>query len=369
MERVLVLWVITLIWLSGCTEEAKSPWHIQTVDSTGDVGEYTSLAVDSSGYPHISYYDDSNAHLKYATWNGSCWDIQVVDNTGRVGHVGQYTVGDTSLALDNSGAPHISYMAHIRQTSYELRYAVRRGSSWDVETVGDTGGLFPSLALDNGDYPHIAYYDSNYDLKYAAWNGSCWDIQTVDSAGRLGSVPSLVLDSSGYPHISYWHHTYSTLKYAVWNGSSWDVQALDNAFSGHSPGWNPSLALDSNGSAHISYPDWTNDNLSYLVWTGSLWHFQTVDSVGDVGYFPSLALDSSGYPHISYLGRDYSDGDDLKEYLKYAVWNGSSWDIETVDSTGHVGRHTSLALDSSGYFHISYYDATNKDLKYATDRP
>ncbi len=42
-----------------------------------------------------------------------------------------------------------------------------------------------------------------------------------------------------------------------------------------------------------------------------------------------------------------------------------TWNIETVDSTGHVGSFSSLALDSSGNPHISYYSYTNADLKYA----
>ena len=69
---------------------------------------------------------------------------------------------------------------------------------------------------------------------------------------------------------------------------------------------------------------------------------------GDVGKWDtSLALDGAGNPAISYYDRTNED-------LKYAKWNGTSWDIETVDSAGNVGYDTSLALDGAGNPAISY---------------
>jgi hypothetical protein len=110
--RVVVI-VILLMTIPVCTiAEAQNPgnqaalkWSIQTVDSTG--GLDTSLVLDASGNPHISYIADNI--LKYAVWTGSSWNIQTVDSTG----------ADNSLVLDDSGNAHISYRGNEG-----LKYAV-----------------------------------------------------------------------------------------------------------------------------------------------------------------------------------------------------------------------------------------------------
>jgi hypothetical protein len=93
---------------------------------------------------------------------------------------------------------------------------------------------------------------------------------------------------------------------------------------------------------------------------GTTWIIETVDSTGNTGLYCSLALDSNDNPHISYY-------DLTTEDLKYIRSINGVWSTPvTVDSAGDVGRYCSLALDSAGNPHISYYDATNGDLKYVT---
>jgi hypothetical protein len=324
----------------------QSVWNIETVDSDGNVGGYTSLALDSGDNPHISYVDWTNDYLKYARWTGSTWSVKTVDS-GVWGF-------DTSLALDSSGNPHISYFGD------GLQYARWNGTGWSIETVASDGGSYTSIALDSRDRPHISYFDGiNSDLKYAWRTGAGWNIETVDdSFSYVGTHNSIALDSGDNPHISYCDFTITNdydLKYAWrtyfgwWSGES--VESVGHV------GEHTSLALDSGDNPHISYYDWPYADLKYARWTGTTWSIEWVD-LDSVGHHTSLALDSGDCPHISYYDMGNRD-------LKYARWNGTGWSIEIVDSDGHVGEHTSLALDSGDNPHISYYDNTNGDLKYA----
>ncbi|MCX6012470.1 MAG: Ig-like domain-containing protein, partial [Chloroflexi bacterium] len=190
----------------------KAQLNIQTVDSAGIVGEYTSLAFNSSGNPAISYFDNTNKDLKSTRCNGSTWVLQTVDSTGNTGYY-------TSLAFDNSGNPAISY---LDLTNGNLKFAGWNGSSWVLQTVDSAGnvGWNTSLAFDGSGNPTISYYDyTNTNLKFAGWNGSSWVLQTVDSAGDVGQYTSLAYDSNGNPAISYWDNTNDNLKFAGLNGS------------------------------------------------------------------------------------------------------------------------------------------------------
>ncbi len=334
-------------------------WQIQTVDDIYDdwVGRWTSLALDSLDRPRISYtygwgsWPVFYSYLKYAQWTGSSWQFQVVADTGSVGW-------GTSLALDSNDSPHISYNYYYYRSPTDqlsfLRYAKWTGNNWQISTVS-TYDSHLSLALDNGNIPHIAHNEYG-KLSYSSWTGSEWQTQDVDFGGDgIGKENSLTLDRNGNPHISYWDETNGDLKYARWTGGVWQVQTVD--WTGN-VGRYTSLALDSNNNPHISYYDVTNGDLKYARWAGSIWQIQTVDAVGDVGQYTSLELDGNGNPHISYY--DGTNGD-----LKYARWTGSSWEVNTVDSTGNVGQYTSLELDRNSNPHISYYDVTNRALKYA----
>lgn len=262
-----------------------------------------------------------------------------------------------SLALDDLDHPHIAYFigrppGGIPPPS-TIRYAFWNGADWEITMVDQShrtqfAGETCSLELDDSGRPHICYLgdeSSRYCLKYALWTGTYWDIQVVDNeSGWVGEFCSLELDSLGYPHISYYDKYYDCLKYASWDGEAWDIEVVLYGF-----GWCTSLQLDS-----LDYPCIAHygegHNLDYVRWNGTGWDFHNVDNFGgNVGSIDiSLALDSQCYPHITYYM--------FNNTLRYAKWDGSDWIITTVVGN-YGGAYSWLVLDSQDYPHIVYYQA------------
>ncbi len=373
-RRGTIVAALSLLLLAVGTARAELAWDIRTVDGGGNggadvVGQYTSLALNSAGYGCISYYDATNGDLRYVQWDGASWQGlgaggRTVDATN---NVGQYT----SLALDAAGAPHVSYYA---VTGGNLKYAAWSGAAWAAVTV-DTGGSkdvgsYSSLALDADGRPHISYVEehstSQHYVDYASYSGSSWtDGTRVDPVHNyVAGYTSLALDAGGDPRVAYHIADSGDLVYTAYDGG-WPASPTTVASAGD-VGQYASLVLDASGYAHVSYYDATNGDLNYVYYDGSGWRdlggSPAVDSTDDVGLYTSLALDANGYLSISYYDQTNND-------LKYACWDGAAWHTTSVDTAGDVGLFTSLALDADGVPHISYYDAANGDLKIRRRHP
>ena len=96
-----------------------SKWYYETVDSSSNVG-HVALALDTVGIAHISYHDYENGDLKYATNASGLWVTTAVDSSGNVGSY-------SSIALDTSGNVHISYYDSRTAISNMLPMPLVRG--------------------------------------------------------------------------------------------------------------------------------------------------------------------------------------------------------------------------------------------------
>ena len=95
-----------------------------TIDSTGNVGQYTSIVCSSDGVTiYISYYDVTNQHLKMAksTNSGTSWSTQTVDTST---NVGKYT----SIRINGS----VVYISYYDTANVALKIAksLDGGATW-----------------------------------------------------------------------------------------------------------------------------------------------------------------------------------------------------------------------------------------------
>jgi hypothetical protein len=329
---------------------AQSGFVAETVDSTGDVGIQTSIAIDRFGFPHIGYVSSPpSVGLKYARKLAAGWSVETASNDVS-------PTSATSIALDANDNP--SMVTGIN----EALYVFKMGSDWTVETIGGFATWFVTMALDNNDVPRVLYNWSVYKewysrVTYAMRTGTdTWLENDIGSGPFIPSSPdyALALDSDNYRHVACVQTIGDTLQY-------WHTGGGTSIFRKFTRSSHCDIALDVLDRPHIAYYDYEQADLILLVRDGLTWTTTTVDQSGDVGRHCAVAVADDGSCHISYYDADNGD-------LKFATRTGpaGAWDIQVVDDAGYVGQWTSIAVDDEGRPHIAYYDASNGDLKYAT---
>ena len=368
---------------AGATLAASDAWNFTTrgvqpvtVDAGPNVGLLSSLAQDAGGRLHMSYAysDGTDSNLKYATCAAQCstaasWQTVIVQSSNQVGEF-------SSLAVDGTGRIHVAYADF---TSGDTRYATcaancSTAASWQLASIDAVrDGAYASLTVDGSSRVHVSYFDfTNGDLRYATCATSCanaasWQSATVDAPGTVGRWTSLAVQS-GRIHISYYDQSSADLKYATCAvdclvTASWQRVTVDATGT---VGEQNSLEVDASGTIHVSYWDASNRDLEYATCSSNCssaasWQRATVDDGVFTGETSALLLDGSGRLHISYFDRGAGS-------LRYATCavncvTPANWAFGTLD-TGFVGETSSLLLDASGRLRVSYWDNGNNRLKY-----
>ena len=330
------------------------PVGVEAPSASTDV----SLELDANEEPRLSFNarDGVNPALFYAEKSGETWAVEVVDYL-------KYAYGpSTSLALDSNGEPHISY---YKATDLKLHYARRSGGTWITEIVDPNpflhSGIGTSIAVDANDVPHISYFVNTFDesgplfgwLKYATKVAGQWITEAPGGLDVAGGPPytSLVLDASGNPCISYTDFINSDLRIARKTGGVWTSEVVNpivesvDRFS--------SITIDANGVLHIGYRTMSPSQLlKYATQSGAAWITEPVDDLAGYQVPISIDADAQGNPWIS-----YSDPVDAK--LKLATKQGGVWTTQIIDSNSYS---TSIVVDSHNLPWIAYHSPAAADL-------
>jgi hypothetical protein len=246
-------------------------------------------------------------------------------------------------------------MAYFDGDTSTLKYAVGSDAgTWSsIQVVDSTpgAGTFLSLAMDSAGHAGIAYFDAtNADLKYAHFNGSTWDVQTVDSTYTTGYYPSLKYSPTDKPAISYYSKTGGDLKLAQGGSSGWTISTIDSR--GDVGRYGTMVMNPGTGRWAIAYEDTTHGTFRYAAQTKRGWSKTTADgSTKSGGGYISLAFNAkSNLPEMSYYDAYNAD-------LKFASFNGSTWSAQTVAGRGQVGLYSNLRINAdTGATEILYFN-------------
>jgi hypothetical protein len=292
---------------------------------------------------------------------------------------GLYTVME--LDGDDSGA----YDASEVHRSAGERWSRPRIAA---DAGSDDVGRHTSIDVTGDDTAFVVYYDvTNRNLLFTKTTneGLDWSTPvTIDSAGDVGQFPSLQAVTASTLYVSYSDASNGILKFAksADGGATWTTSEVD---AGPNVGSYSALAAVDAATIYISYYDAGSANLKVAKSSnsGGTWASAARDSTGDVGKYTSIAV----LPDNNLL--DASSTDDITVYVSYydatngnlkftrSTDNGATWvGPTTVDgSANDVGQYTSVAAHhdptpnddaaAGDTAYISYYDATDKNLKFA----
>ena len=309
-----------------------------------------------------------------ATESSGSWQVTTVAEDIRY-----YPFASVAYGPDN--VPHVAYRNNVTRN---ILHAWRPGGTWNTEVVGPSAGTFTtSVAVGPGGIPSVSYGDGLYfgNLMFAQKTGDMWTRSIVarGSMGDAGEFSSIAFDRQGVPHIAYNDgQVLASLYYASLNTTTgeWEFSLIDDdgAYTGDA-GYSSSLKIDYGGHPHVAYISDDPWGLRYATSSdGANWTVTKLDELDRMNFFSrtytgvSLALDSRGYPHISYYNQTVSDT--TPSLIYYLSWNGTGWDRETVAfPLSKRDFTTSLAINAQDIPHIAYCDVAGKELIYATRWP
>ena len=336
-----------------------SPFSLAAIDAAGLANAPAALALGRAGDAHVAYASGGNILYRHLTGPAAPSVVHALVGAGAA----------VQIALDGNETPHVAFYDAGTDDLYYSSFTV--GVGWSLSTAAFAlGGVAPtaSLAVDAAAHPRLAYTlttlsGSASDVAYVQNNGSGWSAPLAITADGGGGNPALALAGDGSARVAFFDQPLSQVGFALIPADGVSAPVVTPAASASAVFPGMALALDGTGGAQIAFGDQSIAPSKLQVLSspdGAAWTETAIDMDG--GANPSLVLDGAGHPQIAYESGPFLGPPTT---LRYARFNGVSWTLGTLDSTGTVSR-PALALDAAGNPLVAYVAADTGVVKRAS---
>ncbi len=418
---------IIILLAPACTESPSvdigplrpGEGHVVNLDSPGidgDTGWWPAVTFDSHDVPHISYCDAEHGDLRYATKAQGRWKLSTIVSEG---NVGKYS----SVAVDARGRVGIVF---YDQDTQWLRFAYnnpvpktspqKKGvgapivspTPWKTERIawGRELGFAAELRFDAHNEAHVFYYVPSGRLAHAHRIGEAkWKkevVAVVKGSFTVRIDPKLRSDGFWMSYVD-WNFLNTRLYLAspakaeariplaeVGRTLSKAVRALklpptrfnrDLVSTEKSPGWRSQLFFSKKGDPIIMYTTSLNAHLRLAQRKTiknakelgpfqedsryeELWQDRLI--LTNVGNF-AASQQKDGTFTIAYEDIEGSKiGDGL---IRYARLKGHQLSRHVFDAEGPSGQYLDMATNSRGETVIAYYARDTRGLRLYDETP
>lgn len=352
-----------------------------TADSTGDVGAYSSVGIGGDGLPVIASHDKTTGgagRLRVTHCNNSTCSSASSSSldTGNVGD-------NTTLAIGTDGYPVIAYRDITNNRPKVMKCSTYDCSSNSITTIVDgaaSTGVNLNMAIGSDGFPVIAEQNaSNNRIRVIkCGDASCSsgnsynDVQTTITA----NTNAIAIGSDGFPVISF-HKSNATE--AIYVAKCGDLTCtsgnatVTSLESGTGYGGLSSIAIGADNNPVVAHytgstlrvvkcgnTSCSSGNTATAVDNSTISPGQT-----NVGAYPSIRVASDGFPIIAYKNSTSS-------FLKVAKCGNASCSsgntLTDVDISGseNYGNYASLIIPADGKPIIASYDSNASNLNVRT---
>lgn len=325
-----------------------------TLDSTGDVGVNTSIAIGADGVPIIAHRDLNNVGVRLThCGNPACTTAASVA-------VGSTGVGSqTAIAIGTDGRALVAYAEGSTGDLGVSHCSDVLCSSATSATFAAPGldGYLASIAIGSDGLGIVAHYDNTsarVRVTHCA-NQLCSSGATVTPLAAFASSPSLAIAASGLPAFSYQTATEVRLAFcadvACTTASTVPLAAA--------PG-GPNATRLTFGTTGRPVVAWTDDdgNTGLTLCTDALCTAPVTRSLIELSSV-AVALGGEGLPVVA--GHDPFQGNAVVIHCNDATCASST--TATVDAIGNVGQYIAIAIGADNLPVMSYRDTINAALR------